>query len=44
MEKSTLDLILAGTEDAILICPKDRAQDVKELVALLKKQGLDSYL
>lgn len=36
--------IIVETNDAILICPKDRAQDVKNLVALLKKQGLTSYL
>jgi mannose-1-phosphate guanylyltransferase len=26
------DLIIISTEDATLICPKDRAQEVKELV------------
>ena len=30
------DLIIVKTGDAVLICPKDRAQDVKELVRKLK--------
>jgi mannose-1-phosphate guanylyltransferase len=30
------DLIIVRTGDAILLCPKDRAQDVKELVHKLK--------
>ncbi|MFQ6015002.1 MAG: mannose-1-phosphate guanylyltransferase [Anaerolineae bacterium] len=38
------DTIIVVTEDAILICPKDRAQDVKELVDRLKSQGRSQYL
>ncbi len=30
------DMIVVDTEDALLICPKDRAQDVKQLVEQLK--------
>ncbi|MCH7651690.1 MAG: mannose-1-phosphate guanylyltransferase/mannose-6-phosphate isomerase [Nitrospinae bacterium] len=32
------DMIVVDTEDALLICPKDRAQDVKQLVEQLKDQ------
>lgn len=31
------DLIVVDTEDALLVCRKDRAQDVKEVVAALEK-------
>ena len=31
------DLIVVDTEDALLVCRKDRAQDVKEVVATLEK-------
>ena len=33
------DLIVVDTPDALLICPKDRDQDVKKVVAALEKQG-----
>lgn len=33
------DIILVDTPDATLVCPKDRAQDVKEVVGILKKRG-----
>ena len=33
------DLIIIDTEDALLICKKDRAQDVKTLVNTIKKSG-----
>ena len=29
--------LLADLEDALLVCAKDRAQDVKEVVAMLEK-------
>ena len=38
------DLIIVQTQDALLICPKDRAQDVKTVVETLKEQGKDQYL
>lgn len=38
------DLIVVQTQDAVLICPKDRAQDVKTVVETLKEQGRDQYL
>jgi mannose-1-phosphate guanylyltransferase len=31
-------IVIVETDDAILICPKERAQDVKEIVEQLKKQ------
>lgn len=33
------DYIVVETKDAILVAPKDRVQDVKELVAQIKKSG-----
>ena len=38
------NLIIAETPDAILVCPKDKAQDVKHLVELLKEKGLIDYV
>jgi mannose-1-phosphate guanylyltransferase len=38
------DLIIVQTEDALLICPKDRDQDVRELVNLLKQHDQTQYL
>lgn len=38
------DLVIVDTEDAILVCPKGRAQDVKKIVSQLKEAGKDSFL
>ncbi len=38
------DLIVVSTEDAILICKRDRAQDVRNIVNYLKRKNLDKYL
>jgi mannose-1-phosphate guanylyltransferase len=38
------NLIVVETEDALLICRKDRDQEVKELVAALRKSGRDKLL
>jgi mannose-1-phosphate guanylyltransferase len=38
------DMIVIDTGDAVLICPKDRAQDVKKIVDALKKRGSTQYL
>ena len=35
----TDDLIIVDTDDALLVCPRDRAQDVKKLVDELKSRG-----
>lgn len=38
------DLIIVESDDAILICPRDQAQQVRALVEQLKAQGLQAYL
>ena len=38
------DLVIVDTPDALLICRKDRAQDVKEIVNRLAAQGKPAYL
>ncbi len=37
-------LVVVHTPDATLVCPKDRAEEVKKLVDLLGKKGLERYL
>jgi len=38
------DMIVVDTEDALLVCPRERAQEVKKLVDMLKEMGRDEYL
>ena len=38
------DMIVVDTEDALLICPKERAQEVRDLVRKLKESGREEYL
>ncbi|BBM86007.1 mannose-1-phosphate guanylyltransferase [Candidatus Uabimicrobium amorphum] len=38
------DLVVAATEDAILVVPKNQTSKIKKLVSLLKEQGQDQYL
>ena len=38
------DLIIVDTPDALLICHKDRTQDVKKVVDQLKEAELEEYL
>lgn len=38
------DIVIVDTNDVILVCPKDRAQDIKKVVEKLKKNGKDGYL
>jgi mannose-1-phosphate guanylyltransferase len=38
------NLVLVETPDAILVCHKDRAQDVKEVVSRLRAANKDQYL
>lgn len=33
------NIIIVNTEDALLICPKERAQDVKKIVESIERQG-----
>ncbi|MDD2752628.1 MAG: sugar phosphate nucleotidyltransferase, partial [Candidatus Omnitrophica bacterium] len=38
------DLIIVSTDDAVLVCAKEQAQDVKKLVETLKKKKLSQLL
>ena len=38
------DLIVVDTEDALLVCPRSRAQDVKKVVEALGQNGQTGYL
>lgn len=38
------DTVIIDTKDALLVCSKDKTQDVKKLVAMLKKKKLQKYL
>ena len=37
-------LVVVATDDAVLIMPRERSQDVRRVVAELERQGLDAYL
>ncbi|MBI4039586.1 mannose-1-phosphate guanylyltransferase [Candidatus Daviesbacteria bacterium] len=37
-------LVIVDTPDVLLVCSKDRAQDVKKMVEKLKEEGKDKYL
>jgi mannose-1-phosphate guanylyltransferase len=38
------DIVVVETADALLICNRDQAQDVKKVVEMLEKQGKKEYL
>ena len=38
------DLVIVDSPDAVLVCPRDRAQEVKQLVDRLKDSGELSYI
>jgi mannose-1-phosphate guanylyltransferase len=38
------DLVVVDTPDAVLVCRRERAQDVRRVVAELQRRGLDRYL
>lgn len=38
------NLIIVQTEDAVLVCSKDKSQDVKTIVETLKEQAKENYL
>ncbi len=38
------DFIIVDTEDALLVCPRDRAEGVRQIVDWLKQSGLSEYL
>jgi mannose-1-phosphate guanylyltransferase len=37
------DIIIIDTDDALLVCPADRAQDVKRIVDRLQDRGREAY-
>jgi mannose-1-phosphate guanylyltransferase len=38
------NFVIVVTDDAVLVCPKDKAQDVKKIVAQIKITGRESWL
>jgi mannose-1-phosphate guanylyltransferase len=38
------NLLVVDTEDALLICSKDKAQDVKKVVDMIRRKKMDKYL
>nr|MBI2904854.1 mannose-1-phosphate guanylyltransferase [Chloroflexota bacterium] len=38
------DMVIVDTEDALLVCPRDRSQDVKRIVEQLQQQKRGQYL
>jgi mannose-1-phosphate guanylyltransferase len=36
-------MVIVDTEDALLVCPKSRSQEVKKVIEELKKRG-EKYL
>lgn len=38
------DVVVVETEDAVLVCPKERAQDVRAVVEELRRRGRDDLL
>jgi mannose-1-phosphate guanylyltransferase len=38
------DLVVVATKDAVLVIPKDRAQDVRRIVEAAKQSGRDDLL
>jgi mannose-1-phosphate guanylyltransferase len=40
----TRDLVVVDTGDVLLVCSKDRAQEIRRVIDFLKENGLTSYL
>ncbi len=38
------NIVVVVTEDSVMVCPKDRVQDVKKVVTQLREKGLDEWL
>ncbi|MCG6916468.1 MAG: NTP transferase domain-containing protein [Deltaproteobacteria bacterium] len=38
------DLIVVDTEDALLVCPVNRAQDIGKILDAMKQRGMEEYL
>lgn len=38
------DLIIVDTGDALLVCPRDQTQKIKDIVEIMKRKDMDKYL
>lgn len=38
------NMVVINTGDVVFVCPKDRCQDIKEIVRLLEKHGMSEYI
>ncbi len=38
------DLIVVDTEDALLVCPVSRAQDIGKILDVMRQRGMEQYL
>jgi mannose-1-phosphate guanylyltransferase len=38
------NIVIVETDDALLVCARDKAQDVKKVVDILEQQGKKKYL
>ena len=38
------NMIVVSTEDALMVCPKDKAQEVKRIVDKLNEKNMQKYL
>jgi mannose-1-phosphate guanylyltransferase len=38
------DLIVVDTEDALLVCPVHKAQDIGKILEVIKQRGMEQYL
>jgi mannose-1-phosphate guanylyltransferase len=38
------DMIIVAEGDAVLVCPRDRLNDIKQVVEKIKEKGLAKYL
>ena len=38
------DMVVVATDDVVLICPRERAQEIKEIVDMLQKGSSKKYL
>jgi mannose-1-phosphate guanylyltransferase len=38
------NMIVVNTGDVVLVCPRERAQEIRELVELLRRDGYEQYL
>jgi mannose-1-phosphate guanylyltransferase len=38
------DMIVVDTEDAVLVCPREREQEVRDIVDRLGKDGMSGWL